>query len=200
MAASLLRSPGWLSSSRRAMTMSTASPEQASSKAQSWRRKALSYALQAAVVVAILWGVTEWQARGLLAERTAAPSFTLSTLDGREVSLQAARGRKVVLYFFAPWCTVCEYSSHNIRALREARTEQELAVYAVGLEWEAAADLERFAHEHELNVPVLQGTDRVRRDYHVNTFPTVYILDERGAVQDRVVGYTTELGLRLRSL
>jgi peroxiredoxin len=150
--------------------------------------------------LAILWGVSWWQARGLLPTRAPAPGFFLSALDGTSHRLEDARGRKVVLYFFAPWCTVCELSSHNVNALRAARTEQELAVYAVGLGWDEAEELSRFAEEHELRVPVLAGTPRVQRDYQVDTFPSVYIIDAEGRIEDRVVGYTTELGLRLRSL
>ena len=105
----------------------------------------------------------------------------------------------MLLYFFAPWCKVCATSSANVNALRAARSESELAIYAIGLEWEDGADLARFAREHELRVPVLRGSAEIERAYHVDTFPTVYVLDEQGAVQDRVIGYTTELGLRLRT-
>jgi peroxiredoxin len=105
-----------------------------------------------------------------------------------------------VLYFFAPWCKVCGPSSSNVNALRAARSESELAIYAVGLEWEDPAELARFAREHELRVPVLRGTADIERAYRVDSFPTIYVIDERGAVADRVIGYTTEIGLRLRSL
>lgn len=165
-----------------------------------WSKRLRSYALQALVVVAVLWGVTWWQARRLLPTRAEAPDFQLSALDGTSYRLQHARGRKVVLYFFAPWCTVCEFSSSNVRGLREARSEEELAVYAIGLGWDEPSELAGFAREHELNVPVLKGSPQVQRNYRIDTFPSVYIIDEQGRIEDRVVGYTTELGLRLRSL
>jgi peroxiredoxin len=166
----------------------------------SWKKRATSYALQALVVVVILWGVTWYQARRLLPARVEAPGFALSSLGGDAHRLSDVRGRKVVLYFFAPWCTVCEFSSHNIRALRNARTDEELAIYAVGLGWEEPGELVQFAKDHELNVPVLKGGPAVQRAYRIDTFPSVYIIDEQGRIEDRVVGYTTELGLRLRSL
>lgn len=177
----------------------TSGPD-AAAKPRSWRKKALSWALQAMVVLGVLWAVSEWQARRLLDEQTQAPAFSLPTLEGEQVSLQAASGRKVVLYFFAPWCSVCNYSSHNINALREARTESELAIYAVGLGYDEPSEVAGFAKEHELSVPVLLGSEEMRRAYQVDTFPTVYIIDEQGRIEDRVIGYTTELGLRLRSL
>jgi peroxiredoxin len=163
-------------------------------------RQAGTWVLEILLAIALLWGLTRWQARRLLPTRTAAPDFTLTALDGSSHSLTEAKGRTTVLYFFAPWCTVCAYASSNVNALRKARSESVLAIYAIGLEWEDEAALRRFASEHNLTVPVLRGDEQLRKAYHVDTFPTVYVLDAEGAVQDRVVGYTSELGLRLRSL
>ena len=173
---------------------------EAAKGSKSWRRKALSVALQLALLVGVVVVASEWQARHLLARRAPAPALALRTLGGEEVSLEGARGRTVVLYFFAPWCSVCQYSSHNVVALRNARSEREVAIYAVGLDYESPADLERFARDHELNVPVLLGDDDVQRSFNVRSFPTIYVIDEDGRVRDRVIGYTTGLGLRLRSL
>ncbi len=163
-------------------------------------QKARSILPQVVVVLIALWGIGKWQSRNLLPERAAAPAITLASLDGKQLGTDSAKGRKLVLYFFAPWCSVCELSSHNIRALRDGRSEEEVAVYAVGLAYEQESDLREFAQSHELNVPVLKGTEQTQEDYRIDSFPTVYIIDEDSKVQDRVVGYTTELGLRLRAL
>jgi len=167
---------------------------------RSWKRKALSWGLQLLLMVVVIFVVSEWQARHLLARSTPAPALVLPSLDGDQVSLADARGKTVVLYFFAPWCSVCNYSSHNIVALRNARSADDLAIYAVGLAYNRPGDVARFAREHELNVPVLLGDSDVQRRFNVNSFPTIYIIDGDGEVRDRVIGYTTELGLRLRSL
>lgn len=151
-------------------------------------------------MIVVLLVVTEWQGRHLLSRAAEAPSFTLESLQGEPVSLESARGKTVVLYFFAPWCSVCRYSSHNIRALRQARSDDEMAIYAVGLGYQRRSEVEQFAHEHQLGVPVLLGNDQILERYNINSFPTIYVIDEQGQVQDRVIGYTTELGLRLRSL
>ena len=177
------------------------SPAPATRRGASRRLRAVGgWALQLLLALVVIWGVGQWQARRLLATKALAPDFTLTALDGRSHSLAEARGKKTVLYFFAPWCKVCGYSSSNVNALRRARSPSELAIYAVGLEWDDEAELRRFAREHELSMPVLRGDEALRKAYRVDTFPTVYILDEQGTVTDRIVGYTSELGLRLRSL
>jgi len=165
-----------------------------------WLHRLAIWGVQILAALLVLWGVARWQTRRLLPARSPAPAFSLPALDGSLHSLGQASGRKQVLYFFAPWCKVCGACSRSINALRAARGESELEIYAVGLEWEDGADLVRFAREHELRIPVLRGNVDIERAYRIDTFPTIYVVDERGAVQDRVIGYTTELGLRLRSL
>lgn len=41
---------------------------------------------------------------------------------------------------------------------------------------------------------------RVAKKYGVKAFPTSFIIDKRGKVQFIEIGYTTEIGLRLRLL
>lgn len=128
-----------------------------------------------------------------------APRLVLHDLDDNRVSLSDQRGKTVVLYFFAPWCSVCHASSHNVNVLRQAYPESELAVFAVGLGYETVNELKQFAGKHELSVPVLIGTDETNADYRVSAFPSVYILNGAGEISHRLIGYTTEWGLRLRT-
>lgn len=37
----------------------------------------------------------------------AAPNFTLTSLDGRRVSMSSFRGRPVIINFWASWCVAC---------------------------------------------------------------------------------------------
>jgi len=169
-------------------------------KTKSTKRKIIEWTVQGILMIALFFGLTAWQSRKLVATDTVAPDFSLTTIAGQQVQLSNSKGKKVVLYFFAPWCSVCKYSSHNIVDLRNARSSDDMDIYAVGLGWETPDEVATFAKKHELNVPVLIGDNSLAQDYRVDTFPTVYIIDENGMVSSRMVGYTTELGLRLRSL
>jgi peroxiredoxin Q/BCP len=51
---------------------------------------------------------------------TKAPAFTLPATDGREISLEGLKGRKVVLYFYPKDDTSgCTLEAQNFQALRE---------------------------------------------------------------------------------
>jgi cytochrome c biogenesis protein CcmG/thiol:disulfide interchange protein DsbE len=62
-----------------------------------------------AVVLALQVGDDERQTRPrseLLGK--AAPAFTVTAMDGEEVSLDSVRGRAVIVNFWNSWCTPCE--------------------------------------------------------------------------------------------
>ena len=152
------------------------------------------------LVGALSWAGSALRGRGLVAAGEPAPGFDLVSLQGEHVSLDALRGRKVVLYFFAPWCSVCRQASREVRALRRTTREDRVAVYAIGLSWERPEELHSFAASHDLEIPVLVGDDTTQSAYRVAAFPTFYFVDERGRVRHRLVGLTTRLGLWARTL
>ncbi len=160
-----------------------------------------SLLLDGVIVLAIFWGITAWQTRHLLpgGARVQAPAFELTALDGSTYSLDQVRGVPVLLYFFAPWCGVCNLSVHNLEDLRQARSEADLAIYLVAISYGGAASVREFADRHQLTMPVLLGDRRIVQDYHIEATPTYYVIDHQGRVKDQSVGYSSELGLRWRT-
>ena len=167
-------------------------------KIQITKKKAISWGIQLLIFIGIFYGVSKWQSRNLLPEKTSAPDFTLKSLSNKDFSLSDQKGKKIVLYFFSPWCTVCKLSSGNIVELRKDRSKDKVAIFAIGQSYRNVDEVKGFAKKHKLNVPVLLGNRSISSDYKISAFPTIYIIDEHGKVKDRVVGYTTEIGLKLR--
>ena len=168
-------------------------------KEKSKRRRIAEWVAQIALLGVVFVIISAWQTRNMVASGETAPAFSLSDLNGNTVSLQEASGKTVVLYFFAPWCSVCHATSQNINSLRGAYDKDNVAVYAVGLAWDSVDELKQFADKHALEVPVLIGDERIAAAYHISAFPSVYILDDVGRIAHRLVGYTTYLSLRLRT-
>ena len=144
----------------------------------------------------IFWGVTIWQARELVPEKELAPQFRLFARDGQTYSLYDAKGKTLLLYFFAPWCTVCHFSIGNLEGLQPKQGEGELLIWLVALSYQSLEEVDVFLQRHQLRYPVLFGDQEMAANYHVGAFPTYYVVDPAGKVAARSVGYSTELGLR----
>lgn len=128
-----------------------------------------------------------------------APSFTLSDLSGRSVSLRDFRGKKVVLHFFATWCGVCKAELPSVRGVHGALEPDEVLL-AIAEDSDDVEALRRFAAEHELTYPILLGTHEVLAAYGVSAFPTNYYLNADGTVSSSTTGLSTRVGMELRLL
>lgn len=145
----------------------------------------------------ILGGAMAYQTWHHVDRGEAAPLFALQTLDGTPMSSDDLMGKPSVLFFWAPWCGVCEADAHNIADLREA-VGDEVHIVSVALSYESVDSVESFVEDNGVTGPVLMGNRGTSRDFRIDSFPTVYILDEEGRVTNSIVGYTTEFGLRAR--
>jgi thiol-disulfide isomerase/thioredoxin len=162
--------------------------------------KVSSLLLNVVLVIVVFAVVSAFQARNMLGtDRQAAPDLQATTLQGSEFDLGAADARPTLVYFFAPWCHYCAFSSDNLVRLRRLRGESSLRIITVALDWQSAAEVQEYAEQHELNVPVLLGDASISRDWKVYGFPTYYVLDSEHRVVRRDIGYTTQLGLLWRT-
>ena len=146
----------------------------------------------AIVIFAITWFQTSDHVRD------AAPQFDLAVLDSdARVSSAQLLGKPTLIYFWAPWCGVCEVSSSNVSSVRDA-VGDDYNVVSMVLDFASEDDVRDFMQRTESDHPVLLGDRAQSRQWAVTSFPTIYILDEEGAVSSSVVGYTTTLGMRAR--
>ena len=154
-----------------------------------WTRDFMFFAV---VLGSVMW----WQTRGHVISGEPAPELQLGALAGEPFDL-AASDKPTVVFFWAPWCSVCHADAHNIDAVREAVGE-DANVVSVALSYESLDDVQGFVDKHGVTSPVLLGNRRVTDDWRVQAFPTIYIVNSKAEVAYSMVGYTTEIGLRLR--
>jgi peroxiredoxin len=118
-----------------------------------------------------------------------APSFTLSDVHGRTVSLSQYKGRTIVLEWFNPRCDYCQEAHREGGVLREMpeRWAREgvvwLSINSQG-PGEAGSDVEEnraFMRENEMRTVVLMDpTGVVGRAYEVKVTPQMFVISERG--------------------
>jgi len=150
--------------------------------------------------VAVFVAISAFQARNMLStSATPAPALSGSLLRGGSYDLSAARDRPVLVYFFAPWCRICAASSGNLERLRRMRDTESLEIVTVVLDWQSLTEVSDYVERHELDLPVILGSNETAQEWRVYAFPTYYVLDSDHRIKRRDLGYSTQLGLWWRT-
>lgn len=148
----------------------------------------------------IFFLVSAFQERNLLnTDHNPAPYFNLPVLKSVEQRLSIAelKGNKTVIYFFAPWCTVCKYSMPNLEA---AIAGTDIKAIAIALDYTSEAQVNTFITDLQLTMPILLGNNQTQTNYKVSAFPTYYIVNEELKITARSMGYSSQLGIALRAM
>jgi len=121
-------------------------------------------------------------------------NLPVTTLDGKAHLLSTAQGKTTVVYFFAPWCTVCKLS---IDAVNWFEGSSRVQAVAVGLDYETPNELLQF--QSRVKAPIYAGSSELQKQFQIDRYPTVYILDGNGRVRHTMVGYASRFGIWLRT-
>lgn len=98
----------------------------------------------------------------------------------RPVSLQALRGRIVVVEFWATWCGPCRQSIPELNRMHE-RFDGEAVFVSLTDEDRRRADIDEFMDEMDMEYIVGTGSTS-GTDYGVRGIPTAFIVDETGRI------------------
>jgi len=117
-----------------------------------------------------------------------APEFQLSGLDGKPISLAAARGKIILLNFWASWCGPCRAEVPDLVELQE-RYKDHLQVVGLIVDDDDMDAIHQFVKEFGINYPVGVAPVELRVQYGgIPALPTSFILDTQGRVVQKHVG------------
>ncbi|WP_076418762.1 TlpA disulfide reductase family protein [Colwellia sp. UCD-KL20] len=158
-----------------------------------------SLAIQVAIFV-IIFNVISWfRATSMLPTETqlSPESSVLTTLMNEKIQL-LSNDKETVIYFFAPWCQICHLSIEN---LEEFYLENEnINVIAVALDYVDVKEVRDFANQHELTFPIALGNEAIKHQFSIGAYPSYYVIDKENKVVEKSLGYSSKLGMYLRTL
>lgn len=125
--------------------------------------------------------LVEGPCRGV-AERSPAPPMALKALDGQEYTLEALRGKTVVIDFWATWCPPCEFQIPVLNAVYDAWRERGVMVLGVSVDVEGASVVAPYAAEHKVRYPILLGDEALARSFGAVGFPSSVLVAPDGTV------------------
>ncbi|HAF43741.1 MAG TPA: protein disulfide oxidoreductase [Gallionellaceae bacterium] len=153
-----------------------------------WR----SVAIEVLLLIVVVTVIRLWQQRDMVSG--AAPALQGATLAGQHYKLPARPERPVLVHFWATWCPVCRAEQDSISGI--ARDSD---VISVAMQSGKAEEVAAYVKEKGIDFPVLNDADgSISNTWGVHAVPASFIIAPDGQIQFVEVGYTTEIGLRLR--
>ena len=118
--------------------------------------------------------------------------------DGAVLSLAQWRaahpGQPVALHFWAEWCPICKLEEHSI-----SRVSRDWPVLTVAMQSGDVAAVRRTLAQRGLNWPtVIDADGALAARYGFRAVPAFVAIDPAGRISATSVGYTSEIGMRLR--
>lgn len=121
-----------------------------------------------------------------------APAFSGESLDGKKITLADYKGKSAVLLnFFASWCGPCRSEYPHLKALDEEYGKRGIQVVSISLD-DSRENAGKLAKDHGARFPVVHDAGgKVARQYGVTSIPLNVIIDDQGAVVQKILGADT---------
>ncbi len=130
----------------------------------------------------------------LLKVGATAPDFELADADGNLVRLSDLRGKKVLLDFSIINCGWCKIALEQF-AKEDYRFAENIVPLYIN-PTDSREKMEKYQSRVRIPFPVLLDAKEVGKSYGVNGFPTFYLLDETGRIEEVAQGYSDEAVLK----
>ena len=154
-----------------------------------WR----SYAINALVIIVVVTGIRLWQQRDMVSGT--APVLKGVTLTQQLYELPAHPDKATLVHFWATWCSICRTEQGAIAAIAHDYPNTITIAMNSGLTNEVV----KYMKEQGIAFPTVNDPDgSISEAWGVHAVPASFIIAPDGQIQFVEVGYTTEIGLRLR--
>ena len=118
-----------------------------------------------------------------------APSFTLTSSAGKDVSLEQYKGQVVMLNFWASWCGPCRQEMPLLESIYKKYNKMGFTLIGVNVEPNSQAANE-WLKATPVSFPILYDKDsKVSKLYDVAGMPSTVIIDRSGKLRVLHRGY-----------
>ena len=153
-----------------------------------------------AMVLAVVFGVQAWQTRNVPSGMAPELAFTLIQPDGSRVDTTLAAwraqhpGQPVALHIWAEWCPICRTEENSV-----TRLGRDWPVLTVAMQSGPADAVARVLVKRELPWATAVDTrGALAQTLGFRAVPAFVVVDADGRLRNASVGYTSEIGMRLR--
>jgi thiol-disulfide isomerase/thioredoxin len=151
-------------------------------------------------VVLVVLGVQTWQTRGVPATVPMDTPLTVLQPDGQRIITTLAQwraqhpGQPVALHIWAEWCPICRTEEHSISSL-----VRDSPVLTIAMQSGPPEAVARVLAQRRLSwTTAIDARGEMARTLGFKAVPAFVVLDATGRLRTPSVGYTSEIGMRVR--
>ncbi|MRR34033.1 TlpA family protein disulfide reductase [bacterium] len=124
-----------------------------------------------------------------------APPIQVVTTSGQKITLANYKGYVLVVEFFATWCEGCKDSLPHLINYNKQYGKQGLQILGLnpGVRGDSVDVVRQFMREKQINFPVALVDDDLLIDYGISPIPAIFIIDKKGVLVQKFVGFTPEI-------
>lgn len=152
------------------------------------------------LVLAVVFGVQAWQTRHVPSGTAPELAFTVLHPDGSRSNTTLADwraaypGQPVALHVWAEWCPICHTEEHSV-----TRLARDWPVLTVAMRSGAPETVARVLAQRELPwTTAIDARGALAQTLGFQAVPAFVVVDADGHLRGASVGYTSEIGMRLR--
>ncbi|POY36807.1 hypothetical protein C3K47_10450 [Solitalea longa] len=119
-----------------------------------------------------------------------APDFTVTTLDGKEVTLSSLKGKVVVLNYWFTQCRACVEEMPQLNAMvSKYKGNKDVVFLALDVVPQTTVeDIQKFQKRVTFDYQIALGGKDAAAAYEAKTFPANYLIDKDGVIRMGWVG------------
>ena len=111
-----------------------------------------------------------------------APKLLVSTLNGKEFSVDTLKGKIIIVHFLATWCSAC---SKEMPILNHFYLTHQNELEIIGVSVDRARDRKKVQDlMHEVSFPIAMLNDTKVNDFgSPESLPLTYMIDQKGVIR-----------------
>nr|HPI74839.1 TlpA disulfide reductase family protein [bacterium] len=114
----------------------------------------------------------------------------LQTMEGKTVTLADFRGKVVIIDIWDTWCPPCRMEIPHFIDLYKTYKGKGLEIIGAAIGREGKDAVVKFIKDNGVNYTNVQATEELLRTYGpIQGIPTTLVLDKKGNVYKKYVGY-----------